>query len=102
MGNSPLSSQALSAPPYIVAFFTVIITSHVSDRLKSRSTFVILHSLIGAFGYAVLAFAPSLGLTDWKWRYAAVFLSCSGIFSAIAIVIPWTVGNSESSEGRGT
>jgi len=102
MGNTRLQAQALSAPPYLVSFVVVITTSYLSDRFKSRSAFVIGHSLVGAFGYAVLAFAPRIGLLDWKWRYAAVYLASSGIFSAIAIIIPWTVGNSESSEGRGT
>ncbi|EWC45388.1 hypothetical protein DRE_00787 [Drechslerella stenobrocha 248] len=102
MGNTALASQALSAPPYVVAFITVILVSYFSDRLHSRSIFVINCALAGAFGYGVLAFAPHLGLSDWKWRYAAVYFAASGIFSAIAIIIPWTVGNSESAEGRGT
>ncbi|KAF3926560.1 hypothetical protein AA313_de0202737 [Arthrobotrys entomopaga] len=102
MGNTALASQALSAPPYVVAFVTVILVSYFSDRLHSRGIFVINCALAGAFGYGVLAFAPQLGLLDWKWRYAAVYFAASGIFSAIAIIIPWTVGNSESAEGRGT
>ena len=102
MGNTALASQALSAPPYVVAFITVILVSYFSDRLHSRSIFVINCALAGAFGYGVLAFAPQLGLSDWKWRYAAVYFAASGIFSAIAIIIPWTIGNSESAEGRGT
>ncbi|KAF3936056.1 hypothetical protein ABW20_dc0102876 [Dactylellina cionopaga] len=102
MGNTALASQALSAPPYVVAFITVILVSYFSDRLHSRGVFVINCALAGAFGYGVLAFAPQLGLSDWKWRYAAVYFAASGIFSAIAIIIPWTVGNSESAEGKGT
>ncbi|KAF3923995.1 hypothetical protein ABW21_db0203322 [Orbilia brochopaga] len=102
MGNTALASQALSAPPYVVAFITVIMVSYFSDRLHSRSIFVINCALAGAFGYGVLAFAPGLGLSDWKWRYSAVYFAASGIFGAIAIIIPWTVGNSESAEGRGT
>ncbi|EGX53500.1 hypothetical protein TWF173_010472 [Orbilia oligospora] len=102
MGNTALASQALSAPPYVVAFITVILVSYFSDRLHSRSIFVINCALAGAFGYGILAFAPQLGLSDWKWRYAAVYFAASGIFSAIAIIIPWTIGNSESAEGRGT
>ncbi|KAK6363462.1 hypothetical protein TWF730_000894 [Orbilia blumenaviensis] len=102
MGNTALASQALSAPPYVVAFITVIMVSYFSDRLHSRSVFVINCALAGAFGYGVLAFAPQLGLSDWKWRYAAVYFAASGIFAAIAIIIPWTIGNSESAEGRGT
>ncbi|KAF3935584.1 hypothetical protein ABW19_dt0203656 [Dactylella cylindrospora] len=102
MGNTALMSQALSAPPYVVAFATVILVSYLSDRLHSRSIFIIGCALAGAFGYGVLAFAPQIGLLDWKWRYAAVYFAASGIFSAIAIIIPWTVGNSESAEGKGT
>lgn len=102
MGPTALMSQALSAPPYVIAFITVILVSYLSDRLRSRGLFIITCALIGAFGYAVLAFAPQIGLEDWKWRYAAVYFAASGIFAAIAIIIPWTVGNSESAEGKGT
>ena len=100
MGYSELTSQALSAPPYLVAFFVVIGTAYLSDRYRNRSTFVCFHALLGAFGYLIMAVA------GWKeaspaWRYAGLFPAASGFFSAIAIIMTWTINNQESDSRKG-
>merc|ERR1712093_906377 len=48
MGHTVLISQALSAPPYLMSFFVVILTAYLSDRLRNRSYFVIFHALLSA------------------------------------------------------
>ncbi|KAK4130026.1 hypothetical protein BT67DRAFT_446137 [Trichocladium antarcticum] len=48
MGHSPLTSQALAAPPYLVAFLAVLLTAHLSDKHRARSPFFIAHALSSA------------------------------------------------------
>ncbi|KAI9821665.1 MAG: hypothetical protein M1827_002246 [Pycnora praestabilis] len=100
MGYSSVRSQALSAPPYLIAFFVVILTAFLSDRYRSRSTFVCFHALLGAAGYTLVALA---GRFEWGtgWRYAGVYPATAGFFSAITIIITWTINNQDSDSKKG-
>ncbi|OBT88309.1 hypothetical protein VE02_03406 [Pseudogymnoascus sp. 03VT05] len=100
MGHSSVVSQALSAPPYLMSFFVVILTAYLSDRVRSRSTFVIFHALFSCSGYLVLALAERFGLGVW-WRYAAIYPAAIGFFSVITIVITWSINNQESESKQG-
>lgn len=102
MGHSALTSQALSAPPYLVAFIAVIITAYASDRYRTRSAFLIFHALLSAAGYLLLALSGHLGLGNW-WRYTAIYPACIGFFSVITLIITWNINNqmSESRQGAG-
>lgn len=53
-------------------------------------------SLVGCAGYVLLAVCRGVG-----WRYAGVFLAASGVFPAIANVMPWCLGNHRSDTKRG-
>lgn len=101
MRYSASTSQALSAPPYLFAFIVVILTTWASDKRKVRSPFLIFHSLLGAFGYAWLAFS---GYMRWPSivRYAGTFAAAAGFFSAVALTITWTMDNRHAAEGKGT
>ncbi|KAL5325767.1 hypothetical protein ACEPPN_006900 [Leptodophora sp. 'Broadleaf-Isolate-01'] len=101
MGHTVLISQALSAPPYLMSFFVVILTAYLSDRLRNRSYFVIFHALLSASGYAFMAVANHYGLGTW-WRYAAIYPAAIGFFSVITIIITWTINNQESESKQGT
>ena len=101
MGYTALQSQALSAPPHLVAFVAVLLTAYLSDRYRNRSLFVIFHTLLGCAGYSLMAIAGSLQASA-HWRYAGVYPATIGFFSAITIIITWTLNNQHSSTGRGT
>lgn len=101
MGHSVLVSQALSAPPYLLSFLVVILTAYLSDRLRSRSAFVIFHALLSAAGYALVALAGARGWGIW-WRYAGIYPAAAGFFGVVTIVITWTINNQESESGQGT
>jgi len=99
MGWSQLASQGLAAPPFLFAFFVVLITAFVSDRLKSRSIPLVVHALLAASGYGILAAAGAFQFGH-AIRYLAVFPICAGFFSSITIIITWTVNNQTSDEGK--
>jgi MFS family permease len=101
MGHTVLISQALSAPPYLLSFFIVILTAYLSDRMQNRSYFVIFHALLSASGYAFMALAGHFGLGTW-WRYAGIYPAAIGFFSVITIIITWTINNQESESKQGT
>ena len=101
MGYTALQSQALSAPPHLVAFLAVLMTAYLSDRYRSRSLFVIFHTLLSCAGYSLMAIAGSLHASAY-WRYVGVYPATVGFFSAITIIITWTLNNQHSSTGRGT
>jgi MFS family permease len=101
MGISALASQALSAPPYLVSFLVVLLTAFLSDRYANRSKFVIFHAVFGGCGYAMIAIAGYYEAGVW-WRYAGVYPASAGFFSAITIIITWTINNQDSDSKRGT
>lgn len=100
MGYTSLTAQALSAPPYIVSFLTVLVVAYLSDVHHSRSTYLIVVSLISALGYLLIAVASLLQLSP-LYRYIPIYFACAGFFSAITLIITWTLNNQETSVGKG-
>lgn len=104
MGYSALSSQALSAPPYLFAFVAVLLSARASDSLQARSPFVIFLAILGSLGYATIAM---LGWMQWgsdsanQVRYLAIFPAAAGFFGAVTIIITWTMNNQESEAKKG-
>ncbi|MCJ1385345.1 hypothetical protein MMC17_008467 [Xylographa soralifera] len=101
MGYTALKSQALSAPPYLFSFFVVLLIAYLSDRYRSRSFYVCLSAVLGTTGYVVIAIA------GWRranagWRYVGVYAASAGFFSAITIIITWTINNQDSDSKKGT
>lgn len=101
MGYSALKAQALSAPPYLVAFIIVLSTAYCSDRYQSRSVFLCLHSCIATSGYAIISIA-GIFKAGAAWRYIGVYLASSGFFSAITLLITWVINNQRSGAKKGT
>ncbi|RHZ47169.1 putative MFS transporter [Aspergillus thermomutatus] len=106
MGYSSLSAQALSAPPYLVAFVVVLATAYLSDRNRARSSYLIAHALLSSIAYLAIATTGyyhahmSTGLQTFI-RYACVYPATSGFFSAITLIITWTMDNRPAKEGKG-
>ncbi|KAF3044030.1 hypothetical protein E8E12_007108 [Didymella heteroderae] len=102
MGFESITAQALTAPPYLVAFFVVIATAYFSDRLQTRSTFIIAHSILAALGYGTIAILGHRKSPHTLIRYLALYPSIFGFFSCITVIITWTINNQESDSRKGT
>ncbi|KEY70964.1 hypothetical protein S7711_00801 [Stachybotrys chartarum IBT 7711] len=102
MGYDRLSSQALSAPPYFLAFVIVLFTAHMSDRLRTRTVPIVFHALASALGYGLLALAEPLHLPAVV-RYIAIYPAAIGFFNVVTLVLAWNINNqpSESRQGGG-
>ncbi|KAL8687599.1 MAG: hypothetical protein Q9218_006278 [Villophora microphyllina] len=101
MGYSALRSQILSAPPYLLAFFAVLLTSFYSDKFQNRSLFICFHACLAASGYASIAIAGFFQAGP-MWRYWGVYPAACGFFSAVTLLITWTINNQESDAKKGT
>ncbi|KAI4232896.1 MAG: hypothetical protein LQ349_004719 [Xanthoria aureola] len=101
MGYSTLSSQALSAPPYLVAFVVVLLTTFYSDKFRNRSLFICFHALLASTGYAMITVAGVFKAGP-MWRYWGVYPAASGFFSVVTLLITWTINNQESDAKKGT
>jgi MFS family permease len=108
MSFSTLASQALSAPPYLLAFFFVLLIGKYSDRIAdSRSVFLMGVALLSALSYAGIAIAgylhEELGQAgSITIRYVAVFGAAMGLFSSVTLIITWTLNNQSTTTGKGT
>ncbi|KND87861.1 putative transporter [Tolypocladium ophioglossoides CBS 100239] len=100
MGHSAVASQALSAPPYLVAFVVVLFTAHMSDRLRARAVPIVLHALASALGYGALALAETLHLPPFL-RYMAVYPAAIGFFNVVTLIIAWSINNQASQTRQG-
>lgn len=102
MGFENITAQGLTAPPYLVAFFVVIATAYYSDRLQSRSLFIIAHALLAAVGYSTIAILGYLKSSYTLVRYLALYPAIAGFFSSVTVIITWTINNQESDSKKGT
>lgn len=102
MGFSSITAQGLSAPPYLFAFVVVVTTAYYSDRLQSRSSFIMLHSVLATLGYGTIALLGYLESDKTLMRYIALYPAVAGFFSAITIIITWTLNNQETDSQKGT
>lgn len=100
MGNSPITSQALSAPPYLISFIIVLFTAHMSDRWRVRTVPLVFHALSSAAGYAILALAEPFKLPAIL-RYIAIYPAAIGFFNVVTLTIAWNINNQRSETRQG-
>lgn len=114
MGHSPLTAQALAAPPYLVSFLVVLAAAAASDALRSRARLIAAAALCSSAGYGFLAVSHRLGgggggeddeMLNMA-RYLAVYPAAVGFFCVVVLTISWNVNNArpvrrESSRGGG-
>lgn len=101
IGYSAVAAQGLTALPHLFAFATVLLASFTSDRLRTRSLPIVAVAVMAMTGYIVLSLASALNLPHIL-RYLCLFPITAGFFSAVTLIITWTLDNQQSSEGKGT
>jgi peptidoglycan/LPS O-acetylase OafA/YrhL len=90
---SQIQSNGLSAPPYLLCFFVIILLCWLSDRYKMRGPFVALAASLAAIGFIINATT-----TTAAPRYFSTFLSVL-IFASVALLLAWTA-NIHASESK--
>lgn len=107
MGHTPVASQALSVPPYLISFIAMLAVAKASDALQSRAYIIAACALSSAFGYAFLALSHRLsdmlggrGALNMA-RYLAVYPAAAGFFCVVVLAIAWNINNSRSRNHKG-
>ena len=90
---SQIQSNGLSAPPYLLCFFTIITLTYLSDRFRVRGPFSVAAALVAAVGFILQATTEAVAT-----RYFGVFLSIN-IFACVALTLAWTA-NLHASESK--
>lgn len=78
-----VEANGLSAPPYFLAFFSILLVTWLSDRFGVRGPFVVLCSLVASVGFILQA--TTTGVVP---RYVGVFLSIQ-IFIGVPLTLAW-------------
>jgi|SRR5688572_18668025 hypothetical protein len=91
------ASNGLSAPPYLLCFFTILACAFASDHVELRGPFVAAAAIVSTVGYCLLGTLETVAA-----RYVGVFLSVQ-IFVSISILLPWvsSVHHTESKRAGG-
>lgn len=91
---SKLTSNGLSAPPYLLSFFLIIGVSFLSDRYKVRGPFAAFFAAVAAVGYIIMGTATSTAA-----RYVGCFMIVT-LFVTVAVVLTWNANTNENESKR--
>ncbi|KAF3022590.1 hypothetical protein E8E14_013493 [Neopestalotiopsis sp. 37M] len=89
-----LTANGLSAPPYALAFVTIIGCAFLSDYLRVRGPIAVFFTIVASAGYLILALSD--GVTP---RYVGIFLVVL-IFVTVSTVLVWNANTNESGSKR--
>lgn len=89
-----LTSNGLSAPPYLLCFFLIIASSYLSDRYRARGPVAVFFATLAAIGYLILALTTSVAA-----RYVSCFLVVS-VFVTVSTVLVWNANTNENESKR--
>ncbi|MBW0479250.1 hypothetical protein O181_018965 [Austropuccinia psidii MF-1] len=92
LGYSAILSQLLSVPPFAFSFVFMLGTALFSDRFRARGVTACFCALISLTGFLIFYLADP---HQRSLKYASLFLSISGSYSAIPALYAWQSNNSE-------
>ncbi|KAG7661932.1 uncharacterized protein J8A68_004535 [[Candida] subhashii] len=89
LGYTAVSAQQHTVYPYLCAFGLMNGSAYLSDRMGKRLPYAIFCSIVAIAGLSMVLAAtdnPSV-------RYTGCFFACSGLFSAMPLVVCWAAIN---------
>ncbi|KAJ8660813.1 hypothetical protein O0I10_003456 [Lichtheimia ornata] len=89
MGFSSINAQAMTVPPYAVAFVICIIVALNADRMFERGWHSAFASFIGVIGYLLLIVLKDKGIAG---LYVGTILATIGSFAQLAPRAAWGSG----------
>ncbi|KAJ0384011.1 hypothetical protein COL922a_009272 [Colletotrichum nupharicola] len=81
-------AQLLTVPPNMAAFFVVLLTASLSDRIKARGPIMAVGTLVALCGYIMILASKSNGV-----RYGGTFLIATGVYPGSAMIMGWLSNN---------
>ncbi|KAK4065835.1 uncharacterized protein Triagg1_8387 [Trichoderma aggressivum f. europaeum] len=91
LGYSATNAQLLTIPVYIAAVIATVTSAYFSDRLKTRSPFIIIPQLFGALGLVIVMAIPKERYPGAV--YGALFIVAIGLYTTITGVVSWNANN---------
>ncbi|OAX80470.1 hypothetical protein ACJ72_05198 [Emergomyces africanus] len=88
LGFSMAASQCLIAPPYAFSAILMFTTAWFADRVKLRSPFIVLNSLISLVGMPIMGFHSNSAV-----RYFGVFIGVAGVNANVPLVMAYQANN---------
>ncbi|KAL1744287.1 major facilitator superfamily domain-containing protein [Schizophyllum fasciatum] len=98
LGYTSLNAQLFTVPSYAVAYVVQVAVAYGADRLNRRGLFAAAFAFIGAIGFIVSGALPA---DDYKSRYGALIIACSGAFACIPPLLGWLSSNTRSTSATG-
>ncbi|KAI5888568.1 MFS general substrate transporter [Schizophyllum commune H4-8] len=106
LGYTSLNAQLFTVPPYAVAYVVQVAVAYGADKtnrrgassLHSRGLFSAAFAFIGAIGFIVSGALPA---DDYKSRYGALIIACSGAFACIPPLLGWLSANARAATRTG-
>ncbi|KAI9281523.1 major facilitator superfamily domain-containing protein [Sporodiniella umbellata] len=83
-------SQALTVPPYLLAFLTTIYIGWSSDRYFERGYHMMATNSLALVGFPLLAFLPPSFIAG---RYVASCLVTMGVYANVPVKVAWFNNN---------
>lgn len=90
LGHTPLASNALSIPPFLLGAVTLWVVTYLSDRARKRIPYILLGLSLNLVGLLLALLVPPDYLTA---RYLALCILLSGSFIASPLTVAWISGN---------
>ncbi|ORZ24380.1 major facilitator superfamily domain-containing protein [Absidia repens] len=87
---SKAQSQALTTPPYFIAFFATVAIGWSSDRLFERALHMIAINVVGILGFLLLMFIDH---SNVGVHYFAACLVTASVYSNVAVKVAWFNNN---------
>ncbi|KAF2434908.1 MFS general substrate transporter [Tothia fuscella] len=97
LGYSSVKAQLFTVPPNMLAFFSVLLTGHLSDKYRRRGVFMLVGCMLAIGGYIMLIASKTAGVA-----YGGTFLVAAGIFPCSPLVMGWLANNSAPHYVRAT
>ncbi|KAF9922493.1 hypothetical protein FBU30_007359 [Linnemannia zychae] len=95
---TPIVTQAMTAPAYIIACIFTIIFAFSSDRFRERGVHYAFPTFVGCIGYILLIVtkdAPTIN------RYVSLTVTASGVFASVPAMLSWFTTNIGGHTKRG-
>ncbi|KDN41956.1 MFS general substrate transporter [Tilletiaria anomala UBC 951] len=96
LGYSSVRSQLLTVPVYGCAAVVVVMWSFAADRLRSRTFFLLMGTMLSAIGWGI-----GLASSNPRVGFAGVFLSAAGSYGAFPSVVALVSQNVGGQTKRG-
>ncbi|GJJ75758.1 MFS transporter, ACS family, allantoate permease [Entomortierella parvispora] len=95
---SPLTTQAMTAPAYVIACLFTILCAFSSDRFRERGIHYAFPTVIGCLGYILLIVTKDSHVVN---RYVSLTVAASGVFAAVPPMLSWFTTNIGGHTKRG-